>query len=530
MLSLLPVELLGIIFSVAAPPPTHFDRVSFNIVNLVEFDHKGLLYLSHISSRLRQIVLSMPHLWSKIPTVYDVYTVTSSVYEKRLQLVNMFLQRSKQSPLSITIHEIKHKPCPIIAEVDFDEHLECLSLATSFLSTSRRWKSLILYFSGVVTLQMLQQSLTTLRRNSPPLPILDTLVMRQEKMCMSFISDPISVFLTAPKLRNVHFIGMDLQWIIRVPWKQLNSYRGAIHRTYEVNDLSSSPDLRQLTLTRNIQYIYPYDPTEVAHFEGLEQLTFENVTFLRHLPPYFSEGWCPNGSLLRWIEAPLLQTLSFHTYQALQEAPAIIYDLLMTLFHAPHQNLRRLVFHVGGTTRQSLLDLLLSIPLLEMLDIWDLSEDTLSILKYAPVDLKINAIDRRQTVVPLLQKLVIREWSGRDGEGLVEVCNSRASLQALEDGLHPMKSIEIIYHQSKDCLNAQDRIEGWDKERPLVYKPGSEYHAIHGFSTHLAKTFLERGMGKGKRNYTVCVYILLHHPVLTIFDISSQRKLDLAVR
>ncbi|KAF9047540.1 hypothetical protein BJ165DRAFT_1466797 [Panaeolus papilionaceus] len=490
MFSELPVEVLEIIFSFASPAPTHFEDKGFNAIKLVEFNHKGILILSQISSFLREVVISISSLWANIPTVYDIYSIAHRApakYRRRFNLVNLFLERARRSPLHVTIVDIHHhwlhcgKPC--------------VAAARPLLGRCRRWRSLTLHFQIDRTFQDFEKNITQLRPayTEPQFPMLETLTIKQRKINMNFLEVPVSMFSKAKNLKHIHFIGMDINQMVDVPWSQLRTYSGALLQFEQLR--ASSETMQELNLQRNLQYFE--NPPSVICFSQLKKLRFENVDFLHKLPKYYGD-WRLDGTVLRCIEAPKLQTLEFSRYQALKQAPSVIDDLLMTTLRFPHDALRHLIFHIGCIPQQSLVDLLHSVPNLEVLDVWDAPTDHFSVLE-------VNADNFAMTtrlakvsmvLVPRLRSLIIREWSDSKYASLVAVYDSRRSKFAQRLRVDPIQAIDLVYQQHTDCLHAQDRIEGWNDARKLVYKPRTDYQRVHGFSRHAAQRFLNN---KGAR-------------------------------
>jgi len=504
-LDILPLEIWEQIFLQASPEPSHFKPIGFNMTEFVEYDPKVVLRLSQISRFLRQLVVSCPILWTCLPSLPDLYRPEHSgvtYFRNRFRLIDLFIERAQALSFHVTFtddmysHQMKK---------GYGWYLPPHGIQ-SFFATSSRWKSLTIYFMDEGVLVKYAHDLVSCSKSNPLLPTLDTLAIRQHKTNMTYLENPISIFMSAPKLKHIHFIGMDIDNLFTLPWNQITTYNGALQQFTLLGAAANS--VQELVLKRNFQYFQnPTTTTKPFRFTKLTRLNFDNINFLHKLPKDYG-AWRNDGTVLRCIEAPLLRSLEITTYQILREAPSIVNDLTMSLLRFPHDNLRNIVFHVGGLTRQSLADLLHSTPHLDTLDLWAPSSGALSALKVNPREgiphIGILAL------APKLRYIIVREWQDSNAESLSEIFDSRRTGVVAKGGVSPLERIDLVYQKYKNYKKAQDSIEGWGEERQRVYRPGSDYQKIHGYSTHLVKEFLVKELKTNPRYYGVgCPYMSL---------------------
>ncbi|PPR00082.1 hypothetical protein CVT24_008984 [Panaeolus cyanescens] len=493
-----PVEIWQQIFLQLVPSPSHFKHVGFNTTEFIEFDPKPIIWLSHVSQYLRQVAISCPSLWTCIPTLKDIYRMPEpsavKYFDKRFNLVNLFIERSQNQPIHVTLSDGEWGYALSQGLAGFNS----IAGRASFFATSDRWKSLTIVFVAEYVLEKYARDIVLRSPCSTVLPILDTLAIRQHKETMTHLN-PLSVFKTAPMLKHIHFIGMDIDTLFHLPWNQITSYNGAL---MQFSHFSFSCDtLESLVLKRNIQFAEI--PPTVIRFTKLTRMVFDNVDYMHKLPRFYtSRPWPDEGTALQRVEAPILQSLEITTYQALKEAPSIVGNLRVALLRLPHEFLRHITFHVGGLTRQALSDLLRNTSNLESLDLWGVSSEVLCALKVE---------SRREggswsvgtVLAPQLRALVVREWKDGDCQSLLDIFDSRRSEGAIAVGCYALRRIDLVYKKHEACRRAQDRIEGWGDERAKVYTPGSEYQKVHGFASHLAKEFLLKDEQRDPRFYGV---------------------------
>ncbi|KAJ6473712.1 hypothetical protein C8R45DRAFT_1011673 [Mycena sanguinolenta] len=154
------------------------------------------LFLGHVCNEWREIALSTPCLWAKI----DLYSTTVEANERCLRLLPLWLARSRQYPLRISIIHKPHAP-------------SLRKFLDAILPHSKRWQELDVWmsFDDIIFLCA-----------SLELPLLRRLKIGMtglENMPYSMGSFP--TFQNAPKLRNLTTsCGTAL---FRFPWAQLTS-------------------------------------------------------------------------------------------------------------------------------------------------------------------------------------------------------------------------------------------------------------------------------------------------------------------
>ena len=99
--------------------------------------------------------------------------------------------------------------------------------------------------------------------------------------------------------------------------------------------------------------------------------------------------------------------------------------------------------------------------------------------------------DPHQPLVPKLLQLNIRNFSDSDAAPLVTLVDSCR----LKKDRYFFQ--ELSYSSTRQCLQAQDRVEGWDEILRRDSVPGSELTKVLGWATYIGKQFLGR-CGKEK--------------------------------
>ncbi|KAJ7079505.1 hypothetical protein C8R43DRAFT_1083210 [Mycena crocata] len=220
------------------------------------------IFLGHICRKWRAITLSTPTLWTVIRLDVD----TTTKHEKQLRLLDIWLARSRDCPLSISITEYCH--CPISE-----------SFASRFLAAiiphSRRWRS--------VSLHILFSAFPMI---SGELPILSELTITSASDHLPNIEHPdapwpLAMFKQAPKLRRVSLCRVDPN-IFHLPWAQITCL--SITQPDSFNDLS-----KILTLVVNVAFLV----VQITHDTPASLPVIPPLLHLRHLTLAGYEGLHP---------------------------------------------------------------------------------------------------------------------------------------------------------------------------------------------------------------------------------------------
>jgi len=192
----LPPELLYQIFDFSAPPRLHLEGPD-NPIRWSELPFN----VSQVCHRWRAITLSMPILWTRIPSLTPdkKYTTNPSF----LDFYTGFLLRSAGEPIGLSIfsHDARAEKV-----VKWHPAIKIL------VSHSHRWQrlSIVSYSSHF---------LRAFRPIKKRLPILRTLNLELD------FEAYLNMFQKAPKLSQVRLIGIAPERIA-LPWKQLVHYKG----------------------------------------------------------------------------------------------------------------------------------------------------------------------------------------------------------------------------------------------------------------------------------------------------------------
>ncbi|KAJ7128669.1 hypothetical protein C8R44DRAFT_94713 [Mycena epipterygia] len=242
---------------------------------------KSPLFLGHICRKWREIALSTPWLWSDI----DLPLGPSATHENRLRLLETWLTRSRDCPLSISIADY-------CLERSFSAH----KFVDAILPHSKRWQeiTLIIPFSDIPLHQY-------------ELPLLRDLTIgaSHSSIDLSDTSRPLIEFHRAPRLREVSTIGLGPKLVV-FPWELLTDIgisdvqfphdlvpilRAAINVTsFRIEVISSSeepaanlPDIPPLVYLKSLVLHRPirYRIDTKAQTQLLEMLTLPALNHLR---------------------------------------------------------------------------------------------------------------------------------------------------------------------------------------------------------------------------------------------------------
>ncbi|KAJ7176146.1 hypothetical protein C8R43DRAFT_1057454 [Mycena crocata] len=166
-------------------------------------DPASPLFLGHICQKWREIALSAPRLWTSIVVTLD----ESDFHEGQLQLLGVWLSRSRDFPLNIFLNDTRYYPAFSVANRFVPSIVpHCKRLEHARFSLPLR--DLILLSEGDMPL---------LHRAS--IEIRDLADSRRSV----YFSPPVRLFHHAPKLQQVDITGLFDPRFVPLPWAQLTT-------------------------------------------------------------------------------------------------------------------------------------------------------------------------------------------------------------------------------------------------------------------------------------------------------------------
>ncbi|KIM35305.1 hypothetical protein M413DRAFT_32564 [Hebeloma cylindrosporum] len=452
----LPPELLTEIFLFAIPRERFFETEPD--VAIEEPNHRFILRLSQVCRYWRKVALAEQRLWTSIPAL-GKWQSDQPEPESKIQLMRTFIERSGNAPIHVTI---------LILQVFNNLILEggrlespCLDLLAA---QCHRWKTAILH----VDLSIVE------RLGQLDAPILESLNFKcRYPGAWMFVSGPYPrLRVLAPRLRQVIADSWQSHSFLQLPWNEISIFKGL------PDDLESmrpaGPNLKACTFRGPISRI-EY-PTEPILFDKLNFLFIDNSNYQ---PPHFQFGQ-EFETPFRWMAVPNLEFLFMKGHPVLPGASLIVRDLLLTTLPSSSV-LLILHFHVRGLTEDDFRRLLSATPLLKRLSICDTPSHYFShLIRGDPITPNVP----QQPLLPKLECLVIRNFSGNDAGPLVALAESRRSKR------QQFLSISLFYSSIRQCLNAQERVEGWDEILKREGAPGSELAKVRSWANYVAKHVL----------------------------------------
>ena len=448
-----PPELIAEILLFAAPYERFFETELE--VTVWEPDYQYILGLSQVSRYWRKVALATPGLWTSIPALRK-WQSDMPEPESILQLMRTFIGRSGNAPIHVTVLIFD-----VFNYLEEGAQLEspCLDLLASHC---HRWKAAILHvdLSIVEKLVMLDA------------PILDSLNFKCRYPAGWLVGSYLRLRVLAPHLKQVIVDSWQSHSFLQLPWREISTFQGLPEELEIMRP--SGPNLNSCTFRGPVSMmVYP---TEPIRFEKLRSLTVENNNY--QSPDFqFGQGF---ETPFRWIAAPDLAVLTIEGHPVYPGASLIVRDLLLTTLPSP-STLLILHFNVRGLTEDDFKRLLLATPSLEFLDICDTPSHYFShLIRRDP----IMPDEPDQPLVRKLHHLTIRKFSDNDAAPLVALVNSCRVKR------HDCFSMQLSYSSTRQCLQAQDRVEGWDEILKRESVPGSELTKVRGWATYVAKQFL----------------------------------------
>lgn len=429
-------------------------------VEILEPNPEFILSLSQVCKYWRTIAIATPEMWTSIPALRK-WQSDDPESEAFIYLLRTFIERSGNSSIHITVHIEQ-----LFNDLEDSDQLEspCLDLLASHC---HRWKTAILHIDRSIIRRL--GVLYT--------PDLESLNFRCRYaagwMDMGGHQLP-RLRLLAPNLTHAIVDSWQSHSFLRLPCGNLRTFTGLPDHLKRLR--RAGPTL-QVCCFRGPVSVMQY-PIEPIHFAKMHFLSVINNNY-QH-PWNFGRH---NETPFRWMNAPNLTFLEIKGHPVRPGASLIVRDLLSHTL-SPSSLLRSFTFHVRGLLEDEFTRLLSAMPLLIFLDICDTPSHYFSALVRRKPD------DPQKELVPRLVSIRIQDFSDRNTKPLIELCDS---CQLKNRGYQCYLSIDLFYSSSRLCLQAQDRIEGWDSETWIKQRvPGSELSKIFGWATFIANHFLAR--------------------------------------
>ena len=454
----LPPELLGDIFLWTTWWVRKFETDLDG--EILEPNPEFILSLSQVCRYWRTIAIATPGMWASIPTLRK-WRSDDPESEAFIYLLRTFIERSGNSPIHITVHITE-----LFNNLEDSDQLQspCLQLLAS---QCHRWKTAILHVDKSI-IQRLRELYT---------PDLESLNFRCRYAAAWMDVDAYypRLHILAPRLTHVIIDSWQSHSFLRLARFDIRTFTGLPNHLDVL--LRAGPTLEVCSFRGPVSMMRY--PTEPIHFAKMHFLSIINNNYQR---PWVNFGH-HTETPFRWMNAPNLTFLEIRGHPVHPGASLIVSDLLSNTL-SPSSLLRSFTFHVRGLSEDEFTRLLSAMPLLIMLDICDTPSHYFSALVRRKPD------DPQKPLVPRLMSIRIQDFSGRDAKPLIELCDS---CEPKKSGYQDDLCIDLFYSSSKLCLQAQDRIEGWDSETWIKQRvPGSELSKIFGWAAFIANHFLAR--------------------------------------
>ena len=431
-------------------------------VEILEPNPKFILSLSQVCRYWRTIAIATPGMWTSIPALRK-WQSDDPESEAFIYLLRTFIERSGNSRIHITVHITE-----LFNDLKDSDQLEspCLDLLASHC---HRWKTAILHVDRSI-IRRLGELFT---------PNLESLNFRCRYaagwMDMDGHQHP-RLYLLAPCLKHAIIDSWQSHSFLRLPCFSIRTFTGLPDH---LNVLNRAGPTLEVCSFRGPVSVMQY-PTEPIHFAKMHFLSIINNNY-QH--PWVNFGH-HNETPFRWMYAPNLTFLEIRGHPVHQGASLIVRDLLSNTL-PPSSLLACFTFHVRGLSEDEFTRLLSAMPMLTFLDICDTPSHYFSALVRRGPD------DPQKALVPRLMSIRIHDFSGRDAKPFIDLCDSCQLKNKC--GYQDYLFIDLVYSSSRLCLQAQDRIEGWDSETWIKQRvPGSELSKIFGWAAFIANHFLAR--------------------------------------
>ncbi|KAJ3509671.1 hypothetical protein NLJ89_g5092 [Agrocybe chaxingu] len=474
-----PPELLVEIFSwVVQESPFPTKHSTAYPYELAFFNRFQALAFTHVCAYWRQVALSRPQLWTSIPFFDKIYLNGSVKAEVKgsVNLVRLYLERSRDFPIHVRVW----LPYSGSAEGDPADAASSEPLR-SILQHTDRWKSAVLQVCPAI-----YESFPTL-----DFPLLHALNLRivlptgPDRIREGDYRGPNTVFQSTPQLRT---LVLDSKPMLPELEEFLNPLTTFIGLPVGVAYLAACPKLVKCEFRGPAGMLSVADPPDAFKHEGIRSFRLVNTNCALPLGGEFTTTFFCS------IKMPNLEVLEIEGPTTIEAAPVVLELLGMTL--ATPSLLRSFTFHVRGVTKGELCLLLGVMPLLEVLDIWDMPSSHLHLLTLKDKRTSGDCAEAPPFLVSRLRSLTIREFSDPDFKTLEQVYESRllSRCQSREPSTtsavdHDL-TIFLTYRHARGCARYQNLIEGWQEVEPGKHAKGSECTRLLGWAAYLVKNFL----------------------------------------
>ncbi|CAA7260442.1 unnamed protein product [Cyclocybe aegerita] len=472
-----PPELLIEIFSwVVGESPFPTKHSAAYPHELVSYMPRHSLAFSQTCVYWRQVALSAPELWTSIPFLSWIYPSDSPNANSQgcVYFVKLFLERSKELPIHVRVwlpYSFLHDGN--IANASSFEPLR------SVLAHARRWITAMVYVSPAIY---------------ESLPTLDFSLLHALNLRVVLPTGPgriregdyrghNTVFRSTPRLRKLILDSKPLFPELQDLLLPVTSFVGL---PVCVVHLGASPDLVKCEFRGPAGVLSIHDPPRAIRHVRIKSFRLVNTNCTLPL------GGEITTTFFRWIRMPNLEVLNIVGPGTIKATPVVVELLVMTLSRP--SRLRSFTFHVRDLKRVELHFLLEVMPLLEVLDIWDIPSVCLRRLVLETAEDGNKVVPK---FTPRLHSLTIREFSDPDFKIPEKIYDSRRLFVNNPSSSEPPPTpvdhdltIFLSYRRTCECARYQNIIESWQEVEPGKHAKGSECTMLLGWASYLIKNFL----------------------------------------
>ncbi|KAF9255504.1 hypothetical protein L218DRAFT_334140 [Marasmius fiardii PR-910] len=426
----LPPEILANVFAYSSRP---MEILQFGVI-------PDVVLLSMVCVRWREVVLSTPSLWSNIQMDFgawvdgtlDAYTVSYIQLPLAVNMVEMFLERSRPAPLTLKFGFPSTVVCPRVGVL-----LEVLC------RVSERWRSLDITLGSDLLDHRKLGSI-------PNLPSLEHLDLRLFEV--DHIDRITNFFAHCPSLTSLSLSPMALEYfpLIHLPWQQIKKLQ-----LYSTDDFESVIEACSALEWLELREVRGFRDTEIIS-SSIKTLLVQGNDTLDLL------------SSLRNVSFPTLSTLDLSG--ATMWKPKDFADFL----DRSSCNITRLKIRPPyGTSDADLIPFLRLLPSLQTLHIVDDAERALHAGEFASETIVVtrNLFKEfsahqnhfhRPPFLPRLTDLTLTVCRDRlDKEAFVDAVRSRwlpDKAYAFESGVDCLQSVSVFFEEEDAPIDVLDSL------------------------------------------------------------------------